>query len=458
MAALKQKGEYMSLLEQIKTAGIVGCGGAGFPTHVKLDCTVEHLIINAAECEPLLRTDRWLMIHKAHEIVTAVEQIAAMVQAKQVMIALKETYLMEIKALETVISQKNSPVRLFQMKNFYPAGDEQIMVCDVIGKTVPPSGIPLDVGAVVSNLATTYAIYQASLGEPFTQKYLTVTGAVKSPCIVHAPLGTSFSECLKAAGGVTDEPCHVIAGGPLMGSCHSLQEAEHLTVTKTTSGFILVPDETPLVERHQIPVSISLKRAKMSCIQCSYCTQMCPRYLTGHPLKPHMIMRKLAYASSPEDVLSDVHIKEAMICSECGLCETYACPMGLQPRQVNIYLKGLLRQSGFRYEKPTGTFTPLLERDHRRAPSKRIATRLGVDSYYNYHIDSCRELAPHSVRISLRQNIGAPSSPVVSMGEFVTSGQLIAKIPQKALGANLHASISGKITGVSHTEIQICGD
>ena len=97
-----------------------------------------------------------------------------------------------------------------------------------------------------------------------------------------------------------------------------------LTVTKTTSGYSIVADDTPLVEKHNIPISVSLKRAKMCCIQCSYCTQMCPRYLTGHPLKPHMIMRKLAYAQSPEEVLEDEHVRQAMICSECGLCETYA--------------------------------------------------------------------------------------------------------------------------------------
>lgn len=448
----------MPLLEQIKDAGIVGCGGAGFPTHVKLNCTVEHLIINAAECEPLLRTDRWLMIHKAAEIVTAVEMMAEMVKARHIYIALKETYQQEIQALESAISGNSSPVRLFPMRNFYPAGDEQIMVCDVTGRTVPPSGIPLDVGAVVSNLATTYSICQASQGVPFTSKYLTVTGAVTSPCIVHAPIGTSFAECLKAAGGCRSTGCHVIAGGPLMGKCYSMKEAEKLVVTKTTSGFILVPDDAPLVLNHQIPVSVSLKRAKMSCIQCSYCTQMCPRYLTGHPLKPHMIMRKLAYAQSPEDILDDIHVKEAMICSECGLCETYACPMGLKPRQVNIYLKGLLRQKGFRYEKPLDAFQQLEERSYRRAPSRRIAARLGVDAYYDYHIDECHELMPDVVRIPLQQHIGAPSLPTVAVGDNVETGQLIGRIPEKGLGANIHASICGRVRSVSNSEIIICAE
>ena len=196
----------------------------------------------------------------------------------------------------------------------------------------------------------------------------------------------------------------------------------------------------------------------MCCIQCSYCTQMCPRYLTGHPLKPHMIMRKLAYAQSPEEVLEDEHVRQAMICSECGLCETYACPMGLQPRQVNIYVKNLLRQNKYRYPKPSETFTQLEERSYRKAPSKRMAVRLGVDQYYDYHIDSCKAADPATVRISLRQHIGAPSQPVVQTGDTVSCGQLIGAIPAEALGANIHASISGTVVQVTDTEIVISAD
>lgn len=445
----------MTLLEQIKEAGIVGCGGAGFPAHVKLDCTVEYLIINAAECEPLLRTDRWLMVHKAGEIIAAADKIGDMVKAQKCYIALKETYREEIAALESAIAQSGSRTRLFKMRNFYPAGDEQVMVCDVTGRTVPPCGIPLDVGAVVSNLATVHAVYHAALGQPFTDKYLTVTGAVASPCIVHAPIGASFAQCLEEAGGAIPNRYHVIAGGPMMGKCCTMEEARNLSVTKTSSGYIVVEDDIPLVSSHQIPLRTTLKRARMCCIQCSYCTQMCPRYLTGHPLKPHMIMRRLAFSENPQDVLEDIHVQQAMICSECGLCETYACPMGLQPRQVNIYMKKLLRQKGFRYPKPQETFTPLEEREYRRPSSRRMAARLGVGEYYDVQIDRLADIRPLEVRISLRQHIGAPSLPLVSPGEDVIKGQLIGAIPENALGANIHASITGTVTLVSESEIII---
>lgn len=448
----------MNLLEQIKDAGIVGCGGAGFPTHVKLNCQVEYVIVNAAECEPLLRTDRWLVLHKAKEIITALNMVGTMTGADKRYIAIKETYKAEIASLEAAIKEAESDVSLFIMRNFYPAGDEQIMVCDVTGRTVPPSGIPLDVGTVVSNVATMFAIYEASFNRPLTDKYLTMTGAVGEPCIIHTPIGTSFVQCLEAARGSLLDRYHVVAGGPMMGKCYTMAEARNLTVTKTTSGFILVADDTPLVRKHDIPVAVTLRQAKSCCIQCSCCTEHCPRYLTGHPLKPHMIMRKLAYARSPEDVLDDEHVKQAIICSECGLCETYACPMGLQPRQINAYIKNLLHQANFRYQKPEGPFTQLEMRDYRRAPSKRMAVRLGVGQYYDYQIDHCINLAPATVRISMRQHIGAASVPVVTPGKAVEKGRLIGAIPEKALGANIHASISGTVIEVSETEIVISAE
>lgn len=443
----------MELLEQIKQAGIVGCGGAGFPTHVKLNCKVEYLIINGAECEPLLRTDRWLMIYKASEIIAAVETVAAHVEASQIYIALKETYKEEISRLTQAIEEKNSRIKLFPMKNYYPAGDEQSMVCDITGKTVPPAGIPLDVGAVVSNIATMYSVYEATIGRSFTHKYLTVTGAVANPVVVHVPIGTSIEACIEMAGGPMVDSYKIILGGPLMGKIISRDELSEQTVMKTTSGIIIIPDDNVLARGKEIPVSAILKQARTACVQCSYCTQMCPRYLSGHPLQPHKIMRNLSYAANPESMLEKEDVKQALICSECGVCEAFACPMGLKPRQVNSYIKGLLSQRGIRYQKPSESFVSRDEREYRRIPSKRLAARLGVASYYDTQIHQLVESEPLQVSISLKQHIGSPAVPVVMAGDQVTVGQLIAKCPEQSLGANIHASITGTVTSVDRNII-----
>ena len=446
----------MGVLEQIKDAGIVGCGGAGFPTHVKLNCEVEYLIVNAAECEPLLRTDRYLMLNKADEIITALEAVADMTKAQKIYIALKETYRDEIASLQDSINRKNSRVELFMLKNFYPAGDEQIMVLEVTGRTVPPTGIPLDVGAVVSNVATMYGIYEAMQGIPFTQKYLTVTGAVEHPIIVKAPLGTPFADCIAAAGGVTTANYHILAGGPLMGKLYPKEDLDKYSVTKTTSGIVIVPDDAHLVEMRETPLHSIMKRARGSCIQCQTCTQMCPRYLSGHPLAPHKIMRKIAYADKIEDVLEDPDIKEAMTCSECGVCEAYACPMGLAPRQVNVQVKAALRQSGFRYQKDTEkVFTSREDREYRRIPSHRIAARLGVEQYYDYTIRELSELAPEKIYLSMQQHIGGPAEPIVNVGDTVSVGSLIGRMPEKGLGANIHCGINGVVTRIENGTVEI---
>ena len=285
--------------------------------------------------------------------------------------------------------------------------------------------------------------------------FRSVTGEVEHPTILRVPFGMKLSDCIKAAGGTALADYHVLVGGPMMGKLLEKEKLDSTYVTKTTSGLIVVDDSTTLVQKKTVPVEISLRRAKTSCIQCSYCTQMCPRFLTGHPIQPHRIMRKLAYAEDIPSILEDIDVQQAMICSECGVCETYACPMGLQPRQVNIYIKNQLRNQKFRYPKPTETFHALEERDYRRSPSKRMAIRLGVDQYYDYSIKECLELETDCVHIPLRQHIGGPLTPQVTVGDSVTCGDLIAAIPEKSLGANLHASLTGTVTAVTDTEIVI---
>lgn len=445
----------MELLEQIKEAGIVGCGGAGFPTHAKLNCKVEYLIVNAAECEPLLRTDRYLMKHRPTDLIRAVESVGKLTEAKHMVIGLKTTYREEIASLTAAIRELKSPVTLFELNNYYPAGDEQMLVCDVTGRTVPPAGIPLNVGAVVSNVASMIGIYEASQGIPFTQKYLTVTGAVVNPTIVKAPLGTPITECIALAGGSKLDSYHVLIGGPMMGKLYTKEEAEGLFVTKTTSGVVIVADDTRLVQGREMPLTQVLRLARTSCIQCQTCTSMCPRFLSGHDLAPHKIMRAMAYSENLEETLASPVVKEALTCSECGVCEVYACPMQLSPRRVNQMLKGEYRKAGMRYERTRDDFSSREERSFRKINSKRLAMRLDVEAYYDYTIDELVEANPKAVTISVAQHIGAPGEIQVSVGDTVSVGTLLGKIPEGALGANVHSSVNGKVTAISGNLITI---
>ena len=438
----------MSIVDKIRDAGIVGCGGAGFPTHAKLKGKIEYLIINGAECEPLLRTDRYIMRNYAPNLVKALVAMKEELGIENVVIALKEHYHDETKALRAAIAAVNAPIRLHLMESFYPAGDEQTIVYEVTGRVVPPAGIPIAVGAVVNNVATVYAISQAMENIPLTQKILTVTGEVKKPTVLCVPVGTSYRKCIELAGGTNSSTYFVVSGGPMMGKPMTMEDADHAVVTKTTSGILVLPADGYHANTYRIELKRMLKQASVACIQCTNCTQLCPRHMLGHPLRPHMIMRKMAVAGDIQQMLNDPDIRNAQLCCECGICETYACPMGLFPRKINAMLKGELGKAGIRYQAPAQEWTASPLRSGRKAPSDKVAARVGVRKYYNYEITDIITASADRVEIPVKMHIGAPSVAMVSVGDFVRAGQVIAQPPEGALGANIHASIDGRVTAV----------
>lgn len=444
------------ILEQIEAAGVVGCGGAGFPTAVKYKTKAEYFIINAAECEPLLKTDHYVMNHHAEECIKAIMSVGDFIEADTIVIATKAYYTEEITALEKAINKFQAPIVIFKMENFYPAGDEQVIVFEVSGRTVPPGGIPLDVGCVVSNITTMLNVYKAQLGQKVTHRLLTITGAVNNPQILEVPIGTSFGECLELAGGATIDDFMFIDGGPMMGRSGTKEDFSSQVVTKTTSGIIITEKREFLYELHETTIPQIINKARSSCIQCRLCTELCPRYQIGHPIHPHRIMRHLTITDVPDVIEDDPIWEEALLCCECGICEVIACPMGLMPRQVNKYIKQRLAEKGIRYQKKKQTdAVPSLLRDYQKVPPLKILLKDGLRQYADLQVENFRFYEPERVRIPLKMHIGAPSEAVVSPGTHLKAGDLIGKIPEKSLGANIHASITGTVTEVSKTSITI---
>ncbi|MDR1472768.1 MAG: SLBB domain-containing protein [Synergistaceae bacterium] len=432
--------------ELIRSAGVVGCGGAGFPTYAKLQGRVEYFIANGAECEPLLQTDRYIMRHCPDEVVSALARVGEAAGASRCVVALKETYAEEIEAISSGIGRTGAPVTVCAMRSFYPAGDEQAVVREVTGRVVPPGGIPIDVGCAVSNAATLLAAFDAMNGRPFTRKFLTVSGEVRSPAIVSAPVGTPLSDCLSLAGGASADDYCVLLGGPMMGRIISKEETGAERVTKTTSGVIILPRDNRLSAAQSLSDRQISVRARAACIRCSQCTDLCPRYLLGHPLEPHKIMRRLALCGDLRELpLDEPVVRSAALCCECGICELVACPMNLQPRRVNAALRRRLSSEGIRYRRGEGQREAHPLRDMRKIPSERAAARAGVARYKHIHIDSLAEAHPHTVFISMSQHIGAPCVPVVEDGVRVRAGDLIASSPVGNLGSNIHASIDGVV-------------
>lgn len=433
------------LIAQVRQAGIVGEGGAGFPAHVKYDTRADTVIANGCECEPLLFSDQHIMAAHTQEVVRGMAAVMETVGAARGVIGIKAKYREIGRAFESAV--QGTGIELARLENFYPAGDEQILIHEITGKTVPPLGLPTQLGIVVANVGSLYAVANAMKDIPVTQKVVTVTGEVNRPGVITVPVGTPIRACIDFCGGPAVQDPVVIVGGPMMGRFLSTPEAiDAEVVTKTSGGLILLPRGHFLEQAARLTPVVMQKRAANACIQCRMCSDLCPRFLVGHGFETHRVMR--VFAGAPDRA---VEATQAMMCCECGVCELFACPMGLSPRRINAFLKSTFREKGIAYEGEKqvnpgqATF-----REFRRVPTPRLASRTGLSQYMGLHPEYAGQPDVTQVRIPLRQHIGAPGAPVVSAGDEVACGQCIAEIPEGKLGARIHASISGTVTTVDN--------
>ena len=428
-------------LEELKRIlrdnGIAGAGGAGFPAYAKLSEKADTIILNCAECEPLLKLHRQVLAEYAFEILSALSVVAEATKAQSVIIALKKTYKDAINAVNAVLD-KYPNVKLSYLPEVYPAGDEVVTIYETTGRIVPPGNIPIAVGVTVFNVETMLNIYRAVFEHvPVTHKYVTISGAVKKPITVKAPLGVSFSELIQQAGGADEEEYEIIAGGPMMGKLVNPLD----TVTKTTNGILVFPKKHFIVESKKTRVSISLKRAMAACCQCRSCTITCSRNLLGHPIEPHDFMR----TASSGDTKNVTPFMNTMFCSGCGLCELYSCPQGLAPRTLITEYKSGLRANGIAIPKDANASVADANRNMKLVPIKRLTARLGLSKYDKPALLDETEIKTKKLRISLHQNVGAPIVPSVKAGQTVSAGEIIAVADEKALGLPLHAPVDGKI-------------
>jgi Na+-translocating ferredoxin:NAD+ oxidoreductase RnfC subunit len=429
----------MSLSEQVKAAGVVGAGGGGFPTHVKLSAKAEIVIANGAECEPLLYKDAAVMEHLASQLVRGVELSMEAVGAKQGVVGIKAKKKHAVEAVEAACA--GTKVRIHLLGDYYPAGDEYDLVYNVTGRLIPPGGIPLQAGAVVANVETLANIAAAAEGKPVTHKTITIAGAVKRPLTLSVPLGTTYREIIKAAGGFsTDEPV-LCLGGLMMGRQSTDLDTP---VTKTDTGAIVLPRSHHLIERKLKPIEVKAKIGKSACDQCRYCTEFCPRYLLGYAVEPHQVMRTLAFTATGKE-----HFNEwATLCCSCGLCTLYSCPEQLYPKEACDNSKAELRKANFKWTGPAPT-KPHPFYDGRRTPVKTLTRKLAVEEYDLPAPWEGLSLAPKNLVLPLKQGAGVANVPVVKVGDKVKAGQALGQIPGGQLGAILHAPANATVESLT---------
>jgi Na+-translocating ferredoxin:NAD+ oxidoreductase RnfC subunit len=428
----------MDLQDRIRDAGVVGAGGAGFPAHVKAAASVEYVIANGAECEPLLHKDFELMVHAPARVVEGVKLLMRATGAREGIIGIKEKNRRAAEALEAAIDDPR--IRLHTLGDFYPSGDEYILVYEATGRLIPPQGLPLDIGIVVNNVETLLNVAAAAEGTPVTEKFLTVSGAVREPKTFTAPIGMSYRDAIAFAGGATVPDFALFVSGIMMGALEfDLDEP----ITKTCAGLIVLPTDHELVRRKAQPEETMHRIGKSACDQCSYCTELCPRYTLGYDVQPHKVMRSLSFTATGEDIWN----QHAALCCGCGLCTLYACPEALFPKEAcdrgkrDLKAKGIA-WSGDRNVRPH----PMYE--YRRTPLKQLVQRLAVGEYDVPTPFARLDFVPSRVAIPLAQHVGSPAEPVVAPGRRVARGDVIGEIPAGRLGARVHASLDGVVREV----------
>ncbi len=307
IAPKKNYKEYSKeeLLAIIREAGIVGLGGAGFPTHIKLNAPkekkIDFIIINGAECEPFLTTDYRVMLEESERIMLGLKVMLHIHPTAKIVIAIENNKPDAIEAMKQVcVGEKKIEVVTLQTK--YPQGSEKQLIFSCTGREVPSGGLPADVGCIVHNVDTVTAIHGALFrGRPLMRKIVTITGGgVKNPGNYKVRLGMSVQDVIEAIGGLTDDVEKIICGGPMMGvAVYSLD----MPVIKTTSGILCLTKEEAYIPLEK------------NCIRCGKCVKSCPMGLLPLQLNSHVIHGKI----------DDFEKDNGLDCIECGSC-SYVCP------------------------------------------------------------------------------------------------------------------------------------
>ncbi|MCF8307966.1 MAG: electron transport complex subunit RsxC [Bacteroidales bacterium] len=295
------------IVDKIQEKGIVGLGGATFPSHVKLKVpegkTAEYLIINGVECEPFLTSDHRLMVEKGEELMVGIEILKKGLGVEKVLIGIENNKPDAIKHLSEIAAQYNN-IEVHALKVKYPQGGEKQLIKALLGREVPSGKLPIEVGCVVNNVGTAYAVYEAvQKNKPLIERVVTVTGKkLEKPSNLQVRIGTPVKDLIDKAGGLPGDTGKVVNGGPMMGKALTSLEAP---IVKGTSGVIVFPEE----EANRPPLK--------SCIRCGKCVAACPMGL--EPLYLAQLSEKELWERAEENLIMD--------CIECGSCH-YTCPSG----------------------------------------------------------------------------------------------------------------------------------
>ena len=431
----------------LKNAGILGAGGAGFPSFAKLAEGADILLINGAECEPLLYTDYMLMRDYLPLIVEGAQFVLKAANIDRCYICIKDH---NCHLLGLVDEQELAQdVRIRHLPDAYPMGDEVSLICEATGRLVQPGHLPITQHVIVFNIETVLNIRNALVnGAPVTEKYLTINGDVDHAYVVKVPVGMRVSELFDSLCIRVPENDVVLDGGPSMGQIINPTTA---VITKTTKSLLILPESIPAIVVKKRGPKDHLAIASSVCCQCSRCTDLCPRHALGYPLEPHKHVRVEAGVAEADPSM----ILSATLCCGCGICELGACCQYISPRAVIQHHKAILAKNRMRYVAPDDMNCMVREEHPYTAVSTaRWKDYLGVTKYDKEAVFYPELKTARRVEIPLPLHIGAPSVPAVKEGDMVSKGQIIGN-PGEGLSLPAHASLSGKVIFADNQKIII---
>ena len=436
------------LKQLLKDNGVVGAGGAGFPSYCKLAEGADTLLINAVECEPLLYTSYTLMQERIRDIIIGMRAVMEYANIPRGLLAVKDY---RAKKLGYSDGQELAPgVFIKYIPNVYPMGDEINLIYTATGRVVPPGPLPITRGVIVFNTETIYNIgLVVQFNQPVTKTYLTISGDTDKAYCVKVPVGMKISEVLKIMNVQVPDTHVVIDGGPSMGTVVNLATD---VVKKPCSGLLILPKTIPAVANKLRTKEDNFRRASSVCCQCNRCTDMCPRHLLGYPLEPHKMVRSTLSAAMADPEL----IKTATMCCGCDICSTLACCQEISPMQIIKEYKGILAKNRMKYvADPNEQFTPSPDRESRMVSAGKWKEMLGVAKYDKFPPIYVEEkLKATEVYVPMSQHIGAPAVPIVAVGDLVEENQMIAKAAE-GLSVPHFAPITGRVTYVDAKTIVI---
>ena len=429
----------------LQNAGIVGAGGAGFPTYAKLSNEADLLCVNCSECEPLMYTDFILNREEMAKIVKGAELIMAATNIKHTYLAIKVHRAEALGYADGQVLGENVSIKY--LPSVYPIGDEIGLIYETTGRLIKAGNLPITAGVIVMNAETVYNAHEAIVsGKPLVEKWLTIAGDIPEKFTLKVPLGMRVSDIFKQLGIKVDSDHVIIDGGPSMGSISSPDRA---VIKKTTKSILILPKTTRCVENKQSNIDDMLRRAASACCGCTRCTEMCPRYQLGYPLEPHKLIRA-ALNSAAEDYPE--LIATASLCCSCGVCAEVCC-QDISPKDVILNLKKILAKNKIKFVSDKD-YPVNPDRPYRMIKSSKWKDMLGVLKFDAIPTYIPKKLTAQRVEIPTSQHIGAPSIPCVNVGDRVNEGDMIATAGQ-GLSVPQYASISGKVVSCDPTKIVI---